>query len=93
MQKLSRHISRVLSAVTLLAVGGLTAHAHPGHSMLETSPAHVLTSPYHIAVLALGGLALFCSARLVQRQLPRRLLQATGVVALIAAAVSWTSHL
>ena len=92
MQKLSSYIPRGLSAVTLLVVGALPANAHPGHSVLETSPTHILSSPYHIAVLALSGLTLFFGARLVQRQLPRRVLQVAGVIALIAAIAIWTSH-
>ena len=93
MHKLSSHVSRSLSVATLLAIGALQANAHPGHGILETSPTHILTSPYHIVVLALSGLALFFGARLVQRQLPRRVLQVTGVIALIAAIAIWTSHL
>ena len=78
--------------MTLLAVGALQANAHPGHGVLEASPTHILTSPYHLAVLALSGLTLFFGARLVQRQLLRRVLQVTGVIALIAAIAIWTSH-
>ena len=92
MQKLCCHLSRGLSAVTLLAVGILSAQAHPGHSLLDTTPGHALTSPYHIVVLALSGMTLFLGARLVQRQLPRRLLQAAGVIALVSAVAIWTSH-
>ena len=92
MQKPSRHFSRGLSAVALFAAGALSAHAHPGHSLLDTTPTHALTSPYHITVLALSGVALFFGARLIQRQMPRRLLQAAGVIALVSAVAIWTSH-
>ena len=92
MQKLSRHFFRGVSAVTLLGAGALSAHAHPGHSLLDTTAAHALTSPYHVAALALIGVMLFFGARLIQRQLPRRLLQAAGVIALVSAVTIWSSH-
>lgn len=92
MPKPSSYVSRGLTALTLLTIVALQANAHPGHGVLESSPTHILTSPYHIAVLALSGLTLFFGARLVQRQLPRRVLQLTGVLALIAAIAIWTSH-
>ena len=93
MHKPTRHFFRGFSTLTLLVVGTLSAHAHPGHNLLESTPSHVLTSPYHVAVLALSGVALFLGARLVQRQLPRRLLQVAGVVALAAAAIFLTNHI
>ena len=93
MHKLTRHFFRGISTTTLLAVGALSAHAHPGHNLLESTPSHVLSSPYHVAVLALSGVALFLAARLVQRQLPRRVLQVAGVVALAGAAILLTNHI
>jgi hypothetical protein len=73
--------------VEVLASG--VAQAHPGHSLHDATVSHVLTSPYHLAVLALGGVALWFAGRFVQRQLPRLLLQGAGVVAILSAAVIW----
>ena len=76
----------ISSALTALA---LTAQAHPGHDLRDATPQHLLTSPDHLAVLALGGVALWFAGRLAQRQMPRRILQCTGGVALLASAVLW----
>jgi hypothetical protein len=92
MLKPSRHFSRGLSALTLLVASALPVHAHPGHSLLDATATHALTSPYHLAVLVLSGVTLFFGARLVQRQRPRRLLQAAGVIAVVSAGVIWASH-
>ena len=72
----------------LLALA-LTAEAHPGHDIRDASPQHLLTSPDHLAVLALGGAALWFAGRFVQRQLPRQLLQGSGLAAVLAAGVLW----
>ena len=72
----------------LLALA-FTAQAHPGHDLRDATPQHLLTSPDHLAVLALGGVALWFAGRLAQRQMPRRILQCTGVVALLTSAVLW----
>lgn len=71
----------------------LSAHAHPGHGLGEHGAAHVMTSPYHLAILAGTGLALWFGARFVQSQLPRRILQTAGVVAVLTAAAIWGSHI
>lgn len=70
-------------------LSAVPASAHPGHSLGDSTPGHLLTSPYHLAVLALGGVALWLAGRFVQHQLPRRLLQGTGVAALLTAIVIW----
>jgi len=74
-------------------IGALSAHAHPGHGLGEHGAAHVMTSPYHLALLAGTGLALWFGGRFVQSQLPRRILQSAGVGAVLAAAAIWGSHL
>jgi len=91
MQKPSRYIFRGLSAVTLLAAGVLSAQAHPGHSLLDATPNHVVTSPDHVTVLALSAITLFIVARLVQGRLSRRLLQAAAGIACVSAAAIWTT--
>jgi len=77
-----------LSTVAFALATGL-AQAHPGHALHDAGPSHLLTSPDHLAVLALGGAAAWFGARWVERRLPRRLLQILGVVAMSAAAVLW----
>jgi peptidoglycan/LPS O-acetylase OafA/YrhL len=76
-----------------LALGSLllaiSAFAHPGHDLRDATPQHLLTSPDHLAVLALGGVALWFAGRFVQRQLPRRLLQGAGLAAVLTAALIW----
>ncbi len=62
------------------------AGAHPGHSLTEASPAHLLTSPDHLLVLLLLAGALGVAAQFVHRRLPRRLLQFGAVVAVLGAA-------
>jgi hypothetical protein len=79
---------RLLISSPLLTLA-LAAQAHPGHDLRDASPQHLLTSPDHLALLALGGLALWLAGRFVPRQLPRRLLQGAGLTALLGAAVLW----
>jgi len=81
--KLTAVISTSLTAL------GLTAQAHPGHDLRDATSLHLLTSPDHLAVLALGGAALWFAGRFVQRQLPRRLLQGAGLAAVLSAALIW----
>ena len=85
-----RHISAlrtVVSAALLAEFASGIAHAHPGHILREASVSHLLTSPYHLAMLAISGATFWFSARWVERRLPRRLLQVCGVAAVTTAAV------
>jgi hypothetical protein len=79
----------LLTALLSLFASGL-AQAHPGHSWSDASPAHLLTSPYHLVLLAWGGATIFFAARWVERRAGRRLLQGLGVAALTTAAVLWS---
>jgi hypothetical protein len=79
---------KLLVSSSLLAFA-LTSQAHPGHDLRDASPQHLLTSPDHLALLALGGVALWLAGRFVQRQLARRLLQGAGLAAVVTAAVVW----
>jgi hypothetical protein len=67
----------------------LSAQAHPGHDLAEVDTHHLLTSPDHLAALALAGAALWFGARFVHARLPRRLLQGAGLAAVAVAAVVW----
>lgn len=77
------------AAALALTATVLSARAHPGHSLSEASPAHMVTSPYHLATLALAGLGMFAAARLVQRVWARRALQVGGGLAFAAVLVLW----
>ena len=65
------------------------AHAHPGHSMKSAEVSHLLTSPYHLAVLALAGVGFILGGTLIQRKLPRQILRGGGALALGSAALIW----
>lgn len=71
------------------AAATVSARAHPGHGLLEEGPLHTVTSPYHLAILALFGVALFAGAHLTRQVMPRRAMQSLGVIALVASAVLW----
>lgn len=78
-----------LALVVLGPSGASTAQAHPGHALGEHGAGHVISSPYHLFILAVTGLLLWLGARFVQRRLPRRLLQAGGLAAVAGAALMW----
>ncbi len=67
-----------------------TAQAHPGHSLAEASPGHLLSSPDHIALLALAAFLPVYIARQIPHPVARRWLDATGVVVALATAAMWT---
>jgi len=68
-------------------VSAMPLPAHPGHDLNAAPLTHLLSSPDHLASLALGGAVLWLTGRFVQRQWPRRLLQGAGLVAVLSAAV------
>ena len=87
-----RHGLKPLAIATLgILSGGSVAQAHPGHSLFDAAPVHLLTSPDHFLVLAMTGTVLLFGAKFVERRLPRRLVQGAGVLALGGAAVVWSS--
>jgi hypothetical protein len=91
----TRLVNRFVAYVALL-VGTMipmAASAHPGHDLTESSATHILTSPYHIMVLALGGAVLWFAGTQVQRRLPARVLSALGVVMMAGAVVLWGKSL
>lgn len=79
--------SSIAIAALILACFDLSATAHPGHSLGEHGPLHVVTSPYHLAVLALAGSAFLVASRFVHRRLPRYLLQGAGFTAFLVLAI------
>ena len=80
---------RSLTATAATFALALSAQAHPGHSLGDHGALHAVTSPYHLAILAVSGAALWFAGRFVQRHLPRRALQFTGLATILAAAVLW----
>jgi hypothetical protein len=88
----TRHSLKLLAIATFgMLSGGSVAQAHPGHSLFDATPMHLLTSPDHFLVLAMTGTLLLFGAKFVQSRLPRRFIQGAGVIALAAAAVVWSS--
>jgi hypothetical protein len=66
-----------------------TALAHPGHSLAEYGPVHLVTSPYHLLILVGAGTALWGGAHWIPKKLPRRSMQTVGVLLLLAAGLLW----
>ena len=89
----ARHALSMLATIGVLALGAASAHAHPGHGARDASALHMLSSPYHLAVLALSGAVLLLAGRFARRQLPRRVLQGAGLAALGAATALWGLHI
>ena len=87
--KHARTLKARFATASLLAAGAVAAHAHPGHSLSDESAMHFVTSPYHLMVLALGGVALCGAAVLAKHTVARRLLAVGGAAALLAAAALW----
>jgi hypothetical protein len=87
----SRSNPRYSAAIVtlVLALSSSLARAHSGHPITDAEVSHLLTSPYHLATLALGGAALWGVARFVERQLPRRSLQGLGALAILASVALW----
>ena len=77
------------AATAAIALSTTSVFAHPGHSLTDASMSHVLLSPYHLAMLAVSGVACYVGARFVQRQLPKQVLRHLGVVLLLSSAVLW----
>jgi hypothetical protein len=67
--------------------------AHPGHDLMDHGSAHVVTSPYHLACLALFGVLVFGAARFARQRLSQRLLQFAGVTVVLGAAIVWLAGL
>ena len=87
--RLNNRISSLYFAAGAVSLHPILARAHPGHSLGESSLSHVVTSPYHVLVLLVVGAALVVGGTVIQRRLPRRLLQGCGMLALVAGAVCW----
>lgn len=91
----TRLVKRFAGSVALFAGALLpmVASAHPGHDITQASASHILTSPYHIMMLALGGAALWYAGSQVQRRIPARVLSTTGMLMLFGAVVLWGKSL
>ena len=76
----------ILFSAALLAVVQ-TANAHPGHGLLDHGAAHVVTSPYHLVILATMGVAMITIAQIVRSRSAQQWMRIAGVGAVIAAGV------
>lgn len=70
-----------------------SVQAHPGHGLGALGAGHVLTSPYHLAILFTAGLALWIGGRFIHRELPRRILRGAGIAAVLTATAILGSRL
>ena len=86
--KLTHNFKTRMTAAALL-VAGLSAQAHPGHTLHEESISHYVTSPYHLVVLSLMGVGLCGCALVVKRPAVRRVLATGGAAALLIAFILW----
>lgn len=80
--------TRLFAATAALTLA-FSAQAHPGHDWTDGNARHLVTSPDHLAALALAGAALWFGARFVQARRPRRLLQGAGLAAVVVATAVW----
>jgi uncharacterized membrane protein len=87
--KFSSNSARVLASTFAFIAATSAALAHPGHPIKGSDAAHIATSPYHLATLAGGGLLLLGAAWFIKRQMPRRIAQFAGAVALASAVLLW----
>lgn len=88
-------VNRFVAYIALL-IGGLlplAASAHPGHDITQASATHILTSPYHIMMLALGGAAFWWAGTQVQRRVPARVLSGVGLLMMVGAVLLWGKSL
>lgn len=87
--KINRTLKARLAAATVLVAGLTAAQAHPGHTLNEEGLSHYVTSPYHLIVLSLMGLALCGAAFMAKRPALRRALATGGAAALLTAVILW----
>ena len=88
--RLARNLVTKLSAImALIFAAATTGRAHPGHALSDASTQHVLTSPYHLTILAVSGLALWTVGYFIHRRTARRVLQLGGAFAVLSAAGLW----
>jgi hypothetical protein len=85
--------SQFILLASILAVASSTLVAHPGHDLMEQGPIHVVTSPYHLASLAIFGLLICWAGRFVKQRLPQRVIQIAGATAVLGAAILWVAGL
>jgi hypothetical protein len=78
-----------LFALALVALLPGAVFAHPGHDLTSQGTVHMLTSPYHIMVLALGGSLLWWAGSQVQQRVPARVLSFSGAGMMVGAVVLW----
>ena len=78
-----------LSVIALTLLLGIPAIAHPGHDALSHGMEHLLTSPYHLMILAGIGCGLVVSALCVHSWRGRLTLRITGAGMIAGTALVW----
>src|SRR6266511_702688 len=74
----------ILFSAALLAVVH-SGYAHPGHYLFDHGVAHVITSPYHLVILAAMGVAMIAISQIVRSRSAQQCLRIAGVGAVLAA--------
>jgi hydrogenase/urease accessory protein HupE len=79
----------VNAIVTALLLTPAALLAHPGHALHEAGPAHLVTSPDHLAMLVAIGAGLILCGQIFRRRVPRLVLRSCGVLTLAGAIALW----
>lgn len=85
--------SRFFLLASALTLAGSTLLAHPGHDLMDQGTIHVVTSPYHLATVAVFGLLICWAARFVKQRLPQRIIQIAGATAVLGAGILWIARM
>lgn len=75
--------------IAMLPLTLVLASAHPGHGLLEHGAGHVLSSMYHVLLLAVAALVMFAVAQFVQSSSAKKSLRFVGAAALLTAGALW----
>jgi hypothetical protein len=78
--------SRFLILTIGYLLSAITGSAHPGHDLLDHGAAHVVASPFHLLVLAAGGIVLALIAKFVRTSRARAVLRIGAMACIVVAA-------
>ncbi|HMJ92446.1 MAG TPA: hypothetical protein VK530_21665 [Candidatus Acidoferrum sp.] len=86
--KLSRSAAKNLAAtIVMLLTFATTIYAHPGHDMFDQGVAHMVASPFHLALLAVSGIALAALATFVRTPRARASLRFGALTCIVLTAL------
>ena len=78
---------KLLMAMLPLAL--VLASAHPGHDLMEQGAGHVVSSPYHLFVLAAVAVVTLGVAQMMHSTTAKKYLRLAGAAALVAVGAMW----